>query len=154
MSDVQLTSIPERIYFRIGDVAEILKVKPYVIRFWESEFPFLSPQKSNSGQRVFRRSQIEALIMVKHLLHVERYSIEGAKMKISQLRKESKLREFMDALIMPSSTGTVAPTMQVGSKISKEAVPVLALTEKINELKRLIRHPKELGVDLDLTEET
>ena len=60
--------IPNRIYFRIGDVAELVGVKPYVIRFWESEFPFLAPDKATSGQRVYRRTQIESLVLVKHLL--------------------------------------------------------------------------------------
>lgn len=142
MSLIKPVIIPDRLYFRIGDVAEILGVKPYVIRFWEGEFPFLSPEKSVSGQRVFRKSQIEALVLVKHLLHVERYSIEGAKKKISELRKEAKLKEFTSALVSNSER------IDIGTKIPKKEIPVLAITEKIGQLQALIRNPKQLGIDL------
>src|SRR3954463_15703711 len=81
-------TIPDRLYFRIGDVAELLGVKPYVLRYWESEFPMISPQKSSSGQRVYRRSDVETVLMIKRLLYEERYSVEGAKKKIKELRKE------------------------------------------------------------------
>ncbi len=90
----QKIEIPQRLYFRIGDVAELLDLKPYVLRYWESEFPMLSPEKSNSGQRVYRRSDVETLAVIKRLLYSERYSIEGARNKIRELRKEGDLAEF------------------------------------------------------------
>ena len=107
--------IPERIYFRIGDVAKILGVKPYVIRFWEGEFPFVAPEKSNTGQRVYRRTQIEGLVLIKHLLHVERYSIEGARKRLTELRRQSKLKESMLQLV---ETGSVKP----GDRIHKDRI--------------------------------
>src|SRR4051812_17546448 len=121
MSDSRVY-IPNRIYFRIGDVAEILGVKPYVIRFWETEFPFVAPDKATSGQRVYRRSQIESLVLVKHLLHVERYSIEGAKKKLTELRKLAKLKEAMLSLVRTDddveqavASEPVTPALAVGS---------------------------------------
>ncbi|MGK5087685.1 MerR family transcriptional regulator [Bdellovibrionota bacterium FG-2] len=86
--------IPDRLFFRIGDVAELLGIKPYVLRYWESEFPIIAPEKSTSGQRVYRRTDVETVLMIKHLLYEERYSIEGAKKRIRELRKEGALKSF------------------------------------------------------------
>ena len=94
--------IPDRLYFRIGDVAELLGVKPYVLRYWETEFPVITPQKSPTGQRVYRRSDVETLVMIKHLLYEDRYSIEGARKKIKELRKEGELREFKTEAVSAS----------------------------------------------------
>lgn len=135
--------IPNRIYFRIGDVAELVGVKPYVIRFWESEFPFLAPDKASSGQRVYRRPQIESIVLVKHLLHVERYSIEGAKKKLTELRREGKLKEAMLKLV--SSSGDAEENIQIGSVVSKDVLPA-SLQEKVNDLQKLIRDPSEHGI--------
>jgi DNA-binding transcriptional MerR regulator len=86
--------IPDRIYFKIGDVAELVGVKPYVLRYWETEFPMISPQKSNTGQRVYRRTDVETVVLIKTLLYDERYSIEGARKRIRELRKEGELKSF------------------------------------------------------------
>lgn len=83
--------IPDRVYFRIGDVAEITGIKPYVLRFWEKEFDLISPVKNNSGQRVYRRSDVEAVLLIKRLLYTERFSIEGAKKRIRELRRQREL---------------------------------------------------------------
>jgi DNA-binding transcriptional MerR regulator len=86
-----ITLIPDRVYFRIGDVAEITGIKPYVLRFWEKEFEMIHPVKNNSGQRIYRKSDVEAVILIKRLLYVERFSIEGAKKRIKELRKHREL---------------------------------------------------------------
>ncbi len=136
--------IPSRTFFRIGDVAKILGVKPYVIRFWEGEFPFLAPDKANSGQRVYRRAQIESLILVKHLLHVERYSIEGAKKKLTELRRGAKLREAMNDVL--SESENKAEVLQVGSVIRKDQIA--SLEARIQDLQILIREPKMAGLEV------
>lgn len=87
-----MAPIPDRLYFRIGDVAELLGVKPYVLRYWETEFPIISPQKSTTGQRVYRRGDVETLVLIKHLLYKEKYSIEGARRRIRELRKGGELK--------------------------------------------------------------
>lgn len=69
-------------YFRIGEVAELVGVEPYVLRYWESEFKLVKPVKSGSGHRVYGRKDVEALHMIRHLLHVEKFSIKGAKKKL------------------------------------------------------------------------
>lgn len=86
------TEIPDRLYFRIGDVAELAGVKPYVLRYWESEFSSIHPQKSATGHRVYRRSDVETVLLIKHLLYVERYSIEGARKRIKELRAQGDLK--------------------------------------------------------------
>ena len=91
--DDKIPNIPDRMYFRIGDVAEIAGVQPYVLRFWEKEFEFLAPIKNTSGQRLYRKGDVESVLLIKRLLYQERYSIEGAKKRIKELRKMGGLSE-------------------------------------------------------------
>ena len=83
--------IPDRMFFRIGDVSEITGIKSYVLRFWEKEFDLLSPIKNSAGQRIYRKSDVEAVLLIKRLLYLERFSIEGARKRIKELRKDRKL---------------------------------------------------------------
>ena len=71
--------IPDKLYFKIGEVAGLLAVEPYVLRYWESEFPSLAPKKSGTGHRLYRRKDVELLLKIKHLLYEKRYTIEGAR---------------------------------------------------------------------------
>lgn len=71
--------IPDKLYFRIGDVARLLGVEAYVLRFWESEFPQLKPNKSGTGQRLYRKRDVELALRIKHLLYVDGYTIAGAR---------------------------------------------------------------------------
>jgi DNA-binding transcriptional MerR regulator len=87
----KIPSIPDRMYFRIGDVAEIAGVQPYVLRFWEKEFDFLAPIKNAAGQRLYRKGDVESVLLIKRLLYMERYSIEGAKKRIKEMRKQGGL---------------------------------------------------------------
>src|SRR5580698_11235023 len=72
-------SIPDKLFFRIGEVSQLVGVEPYVLRYWESEFPGLSPKKSNTGQRMFRRKDVEMLLNIKQLLYDKKFTIEGAR---------------------------------------------------------------------------
>ena len=71
--------IPDKLYFRIGDVARLAGIKPYVLRFWETEFPGLGPKKSGTGHRLYRRKDVELLLRIKHLLYEKKFTIEGAR---------------------------------------------------------------------------
>ncbi len=71
--------IPDKLYFRIGEVSRLLGVKPYVLRYWESEFGSLAPKKSGTGQRLYRRKDVERALEIKRLLYEKRYTIEGAR---------------------------------------------------------------------------
>jgi DNA-binding transcriptional MerR regulator len=79
--------IPDKFYFKIGEVSEILAVRPYVVRFWETEF-HLTPAKNRSRHRVYNRQDLETLLEIKHLLYEERFTIEGARNKLKEKVKE------------------------------------------------------------------
>jgi len=71
--------IPDKLYFRIGEVARLAGIKPYVLRFWETEFPALDPKKSGTGHRLYRRKEVQLVLEIKRLLYEKRYTIEGAR---------------------------------------------------------------------------
>lgn len=87
------TVIPEKIYFKIGEVCDLVGVQAHVLRYWETEFPMLSPQKNRSGQRSYRRRDVEISLRIKELLYDEMFTIAGAKKKLqAELRENSKLK--------------------------------------------------------------
>jgi len=76
---VQHTGIPEKLYYKIGEVAEITGVPPYVLRFWEGEFSKIRPKRTKAGQRLYRKVDVETVLKIKHLLYDEKFTIEGAR---------------------------------------------------------------------------
>jgi DNA-binding transcriptional MerR regulator len=84
------TTIPDKLYFRIGDVAKLCGVEAYVLRFWESEFPQLKPNKSGTGQRLYRKRDVELALRIKHLLYADGYTIAGARQVFTAESRESK----------------------------------------------------------------
>ena len=86
-------AIPEKIFFKIGEVCDIVEVQAHVLRYWETEFPMLSPQKNRSGQRSYRRRDVEIALRVKELLYDELYTTAGARKKLqSEMRESSRLK--------------------------------------------------------------
>src|ERR671936_1066571 len=86
-------AIPEKLFFKIGEVCELAHVQAHVLRYWESEFPTLAPQKNRAGQRTYRRRDVEMALRIKELLYEDQYTIAGAKKKLqSELRGASKLK--------------------------------------------------------------
>lgn len=79
-----MPSIPNKLYFRIGEVSKLIGVEPYVLRYWESEFPDIKPSKSKSGQRLYKRRDVEMLQKIKELLYEERYTINGARKRLKE----------------------------------------------------------------------
>src|ERR671913_1970507 len=75
--------IPQKLFFRIGEVCELIKVQPHVLRYWETEFPMLAPQKNRAGQRVYRRRDVEMVMRIKGLLYEDQYTIAGAKKRLT-----------------------------------------------------------------------
>lgn len=85
--------IPEKIYFKIGEVCELVGVQAHVLRYWETEFPMLSPQKNRSGQRSYRRRDVEISLRIKQLLYEEMFTIAGAKKKLqAEMRETTRLK--------------------------------------------------------------
>ena len=78
-AETEATEIPDKLYFRIGEVARLAGIKPYVLRFWETEFPSLGPRKSGTGHRLYRRKDVEQALEIKRLLYEKRFTIEGAR---------------------------------------------------------------------------
>src|SRR5437879_13010274 len=86
-------AIPEKLFFKIGEVCDLVGVEPHVLRYWESEFPMLTPQKNRAGQRIYRRRDVEIALRIKQLREEEGFTVAGAKKKLaSELRSGAKLK--------------------------------------------------------------
>ena len=83
---------PVQEFFSIGEVCSLTELKPHVLRYWEGQFRFLHPAKNRSGNRVYSRREVELILLVKHLLYTEKYTIEGARQKLDKERRERRLR--------------------------------------------------------------
>jgi DNA-binding transcriptional MerR regulator len=90
---------PVRQFFSIGDVCSLTDLKPHVLRYWETQFKFLSPAKNRSGNRVYQRREVELILLVKHLLYSEKYTIEGARRKVDEHRKTGGVRTISRAAL-------------------------------------------------------
>jgi DNA-binding transcriptional MerR regulator len=116
---VDAQGLPDKAYFKIGEVARICDVKPYVLRYWESEFRSLRPVKSDTKQRVYRKKDVELLLRIRNLLYVQRFTIEGARKAL----KDSGLDEDI----------ATAPTSELDlvslRKIKQDVLDLLRLVE-------------------------
>jgi DNA-binding transcriptional MerR regulator len=98
-------AIPDRLYFKIGDVARICGLETYVLRFWETEFPQLKPNKSGTGQRLYRRRDVELVLDIKRLVHAEGYTLAGARQALDQTSRRSPKRAAQIAALPDSQSG-------------------------------------------------
>ena len=89
--------IPEKLFFKIGEVCELIKVQPHVLRYWETEFPMLAPQKNRAGQRVYRRKDVEMVLRIRDLLYEEKFTIAGAKKKLQDETRGGSARAKVSA---------------------------------------------------------
>jgi DNA-binding transcriptional MerR regulator len=98
----EISAIPDRMGFKIGDVADILGIKQYVLRYWETEFEILRPKKASNNQRMYTRKDVENALLIRKLLHRDRFSIEGARNAMKELkahvRKEKDMSQVMNRL--------------------------------------------------------
>ncbi|MEP6947285.1 MAG: MerR family transcriptional regulator [Acidobacteriota bacterium] len=101
--------IPEKIYFKIGEVCELLDVQAHVLRYWETEFAVLSPQKNKSGQRSYRRRDVEIALRIKRLLYTEMFTIAGARKKLQQEAREGSKPKMVAAAPVPSAADESSP---------------------------------------------
>src|SRR5882724_7648293 len=104
----QVLEIPDKLYFRIGEVARLAGIKPYVLRFWETEFSVLDPKKSGTGHRLYRRKEVQLVLEIKRLLYEKRYTIEGA-------------RKFLDGRPKNSEPDAPAPAGEAKGSPAKHA---------------------------------
>jgi DNA-binding transcriptional MerR regulator len=118
--------IPDKLYFRIGEVSRLAGIKPYVLRFWETEFSSLGPKKSGKGHRLYRRKDVELVLEIKRLLYEKRYTIEGAR-KYLESRSRGALTKGNGGKAGRSQGdlfGTSAPLLE---EIRKELTEILEI---------------------------
>jgi len=107
MDNKEPSSIPEKLYYKIGEVSGITGIEPYVLRYWESEFKIVSPSRTSSKQRLYRKKDVELILEIKKLLYEEKFTIAGAKKKLQKTRglKEQQMKlelpekKYREALI-------------------------------------------------------
>ena len=92
MTTTTTTPRPVQEFYSIGEVCNLTELKPHVLRYWESQFRFLNPAKNRSGNRVYKGREVELIMLVKHLLYTEKFTIDGARQRIDQYRRTGELR--------------------------------------------------------------
>lgn len=144
-------AIPEKLFFKIGEVCELSGVQAHVLRYWESEFPMLAPQKNRAGQRTYRRRDVEMALRIKELLYEDQYTIAGAKKKLaSELRGTSKLKVVPSAessaqtpsqALLPSSTSSSSESRSMyedsgkrGASTDHQRLAMRRLAEQLRDL--------------------
>ena len=99
--------LPDKLYFKVGEVSEIIGVPAYVLRFWESEFSGIKPTRTPAGQRLYRKKDVELILSIKHLLYEEKFTIEGARKSLKAktgVEKTESLSEALDEIRMELKT--------------------------------------------------
>src|SRR6516165_2845128 len=151
---VETLTIPDRLYFKIGDVARILKVEPYVLRFWESQFPQLKPNKSGTGQRLYRKRDVEVAVEIKRLVYGEGYTLSGARQALGQARRAEQpasAAEPRRAVAPPKKhDGKIAEVIGRARTELREiagmlASPAAALNPQVQPIRRRTRSTLENG---------
>jgi len=117
----EVAEIPDKLYFRIGEVSDLVGVEPYVLRFWESEFPSVGPKKSGTGHRMYRRKEVELLLKIKYLLYEKKYTIEGARQYLHGEAKLGKRKRIVSTEQRDLFSGEALP------EIRKELAAILEL---------------------------
>ena len=123
---VEVEDIPDKLYFRIGEVARLAGIKPYVLRFWETEFPGLGPKKSGTGHRLYRRKDVETVLEIKRLLYEQRFTIEGA-------------RKFLETRQKPGAKAAVANTPPRQPELFDGPPALDAVRQELREILRLLK---------------
>ena len=144
------TVIPNKLYFRIGEVSDIVGVKPYVLRYWESEFPDIKPAKSRSGQRLYRRRDVENLLSIRTLLYEEKFTIDGARKRLKELNKKNRDEKAQEQLDVESEAPVkaepvhqkVEPPVKVSSGSAVDVKFLLRLKDDLEGLLKEIKVKK------------
>lgn len=153
-------AIPEKLFFKIGEVCELTGVQAHVLRYWESEFPMLAPQKNRAGQRTYRKRDVEMALRIKDLLYEDQYTIAGAKKKLSgELRGASKLKvvtsdmsaqQSQPAPAAPPQSFALesAPVQTAESRPAHDSASSTALAALTNDQRTAVRHLAHQLLDL------
>lgn len=137
-------AIPEKLFFKIGEVCELAGVQAHVLRYWESEFPMLAPQKNRAGQRVYRKRDVEMALRIKELLYEDQYTIAGAKKRLAnELRGGGKLKVVSSDHDSSGAQSLIEETLSKHPSLTKSdgvstAVDRNALKQIAAELRELL----------------
>jgi len=147
-------AIPEKLFFKIGEVCELAGVQAHVLRYWESEFPMLAPQKNRAGQRVYRKRDVEMALRIKELLYEDQYTIAGAKKRLNnELRGGGKLKvvgseedgqpeappaEFSEGELFSTPAPPPSYTRSVAPRTAEERQGLKQLASELRELLSLL----------------
>jgi DNA-binding transcriptional MerR regulator len=124
-------AIPNKLFFKIGEVCEITDTQPYVLRYWESEFPALAPAKNSSGQRIYRRKDIETVLRIKQLLYDEGFTIAGAKKRLeSEMSGKGPTPQSMASQADPPASKGDDRTRTVLFEVRDQLREILTLLDK------------------------
>ena len=139
MSAMEQVQIPEKLFYRINEVSSITQIKPYVLRYWETEFPMLSPEKDENDQRRSRRGDIELILEIKRLLYTEKFTIAGAR---KQLRTRDVAPQAVASAPVPVQPGEVhthhEQHVQVDARYRRLNEGLSRLRRDVDELYRLL----------------
>lgn len=130
-------AIPDRLYFKIGDVAKLCGVETYVLRFWESQFPQLKPNKSGTGQRLYRRRDVEMALEIKRLVHQEGFTLAGARQTLEQ---NGRRREPEPVLVAPAKAVEARPVAEVKTP-DNVAAAVGRVRAELREISTMLANP-------------
>ena len=134
-------AIPEKLFFKIGEVCELAGVQAHVLRYWESEFPMLAPQKNRAGQRVYRKRDVEMALRIKELLYEDQYTIAGAKKRLTnELRGGGKLKVVADedGHVETTTAEVAQPTNHARTVAPRTAEERQGLKQLASELRELL----------------
>ena len=139
-------AIPEKLFFKIGEVCELAGVQAHVLRYWESEFPMLAPQKNRAGQRVYRKRDVEIALRIKELLYEDQYTIAGAKKRLANdLRAGGKLKlaseGYDDATTEDSSSSFESGSPGDAKPSAEERKTLRQVQKELRELLALLESP-------------
>jgi DNA-binding transcriptional MerR regulator len=132
--------IPDKLYFRIGEVARLAGIKPYVLRFWETEFPTLGPRKSGTGHRLYRRKDVELVLEIKRLLYEKRFTIEGARKFLDDRGKDGHSKaEAARAGARGSKSARAAQSSQPALFSEPDTSLLDAVRKELRELAEMLK---------------
>ena len=144
-------AIPEKLFFKIGEVCDIAGVQAHVLRYWESEFPTLAPQKNRAGQRTYRRRDVEMALRIKELLYDEQYTIAGAKKKLASEIRGGAVREASSTAKAPGRS--LSPPPSLSGRIAPAAPAPQSAPPSNDQRAALHQIARELREILDLLDE-
>jgi DNA-binding transcriptional MerR regulator len=115
--------VARKTYYSIGEVCDLTGLKPHVLRYWETQFDVLNPTKNRAGNRVYRSKEIELVLLVKHLLYDEKYTIEGANQKLVDMRRDGQLKSERQDVVGPEFLDSIKRELEDLHRILTPATP-------------------------------